>query len=320
MRFSSSMLDSAKLAHDFRTSAIKIGLAYETSLDAQDHKLTRELLMKWLINPWRYVRAGTKQRSAKASWLIIFDGVDDVKVLDEFWPYGGPGSVLITSRNPYPGASSYDLQHFDLEEAAYFLLNLTGRKNSPADRDRAVQVARRLGGLPLALRQMASIIRTRQMTFEDFIHAYDERESQEELLKTRLDSYRYSVASVFALENLSENGTNLLNMLSMLDSDGIPESFFTSSSSTELKAFPAFHPTLRQAKKDLPDTSLISEEKSSGKVYIHQLVQGVARMRMSTVTYRKVFMTCVKLISGVWPFDPLRIGDTVLHVGRYVMN
>jgi hypothetical protein len=297
--------DAAKLAHDFRSAAIKLGLASEASMDAQDHKLTRELLKKWLINPLKSMRQDIKQGSAKASWLLVFDGADDVKVLNEFWPYGGPGAVLITSRNSCPGASSYDLQPFDLEEAADFLLNLTEREDSTSDRDGALQVARRLGGLPLALRQMASIIKTRQMSFEDFIQVYDKRESQEELLKARLDSYRHSVASVFALENLAESGTTLLNMLSMLDPDGIPETFFDKHSTSQLKAFPDFHNTFSQAKRDLLDTSLISEEKVTFKIYIHRLVQDVAKMRMSTITYRNVFMACVKLISGVWPFELL---------------
>lgn len=125
-------------------------------------------------------------------------------------------------------------------EAADFLLNVTEREASLRNRDQALQIATRLGGLPLALRQIASIIKTRRMSFNKFINVYDKRESQEELLKARLDSYRHSVASVFALENLSEGGTKLLNLLAMLDPDGIPETFFSKRGTSGLKHFPGF--------------------------------------------------------------------------------
>lgn len=36
------------------------------------------------------------EQSERASWLLIYDSVDDSPIINEFWPYDGPGSILIT--------------------------------------------------------------------------------------------------------------------------------------------------------------------------------------------------------------------------------
>lgn len=76
------------------------------------------------------------------TWLLVFDNVDDLAVLDDYWPLDGPGCVLFTGRDPLAKGHGYlathgiDLGPFSAEEASEFLMELTKRttwrKDTPA--------------------------------------------------------------------------------------------------------------------------------------------------------------------------------------------
>lgn len=137
--------DASKLAHDFNTMALELGLVSKDSVDAQDQIYTRELVKRWLVDPLKDIKDGT----VRASWLLVFDSVNDGKLLNNFWPYDGPGSILITSRSPFSWTTSLPLVPFSVREATEYLLRLTKRGHS--DQQHAEDVSHKLGGLPLAL-------------------------------------------------------------------------------------------------------------------------------------------------------------------------
>jgi hypothetical protein len=166
-----------EMAQGFQRIALLLGLVTEGSVDANDLISTREAVKRWLVNPRASDRGGDRKSRKQISWLLVYDGVQDPDALNDYWPYDGPGSVLITSRNPFSWAKSLPLKPFTSDEAIAFLLKLTGRKLSDGDRESVTNVSSRLGGLPLALTQMASIIVTKQLTFSQFLDSYNERES-----------------------------------------------------------------------------------------------------------------------------------------------
>ncbi|MFC9325916.1 FxSxx-COOH system tetratricopeptide repeat protein [Kitasatospora sp. NPDC057015] len=90
-------------------------------------------------------------------WLIILDNAEDPEAFESMLP-GGPGHVLITSRNPDWAGSvrSLDLGVFTRAES---LAYLTARAPGLA-RDHAEVLADALGDLPLALAQAAGVITT----------------------------------------------------------------------------------------------------------------------------------------------------------------
>ncbi|KIX10281.1 uncharacterized protein Z518_01363 [Rhinocladiella mackenziei CBS 650.93] len=301
-----------KILQDFNSIAIGLGLISEDHIDAKDLYFTRDLVKRWLVNPLKHLDENESPGLERASWLLVFDGVEDGEVLNEFWPYDGPGSILITSRNPHSWSTSLELRPWNVNEATEFLLRITGREVSDEERASAVTIARRLGGLPLALAQMGGIIAHKSMSFGQFLRLYDEKESQQELLQWFVDSarprpsnYEHNVASVWAFDSLGK-GTNLLSVLSMLDPDGIPENLFLD------KPAESDHPDLvelkrdyKTAKNELLARSLMTESKREKKIFVHRLVQDVSRTRMTTSEMRSVFLTCVRLISSKWPFESL---------------
>jgi len=298
-----------EMAQGFQRIALFLGLIPKDSADANDLLYTREAVKRWLVNPRGRDGNGEKIPRKSISWLLIYDGVQDPDTLNDYWPYDGPGSVLITSRNPFSWAKSLPLRPFSSEEAIQFLLKLTGRDMSEVEGESITNVSARLGGLPLALTQMASIIVTKNLSFRQFLDSYNEREGQRELLlfQTELKSmsYEHTVASVWAFENL-KHGRKLLNVLSMIDPDVIPERLLTSTMKhNDLPGYPSTLEEYESAKGELLACSLVTGNKQERKLFIHRLVQDVARARMEPTEFRQTLVACVKLVASIWPFENL---------------
>jgi hypothetical protein len=297
-----------EMAQGFQRIALLLGLVPEGSADANDLLYTREAVKRWLVNPRARDSDGDRRSKKRVSWLLIYDGVQDPDILNDYWPYDGPGSVLITSRNPFSWTKSLPLKPFNSDEAIAFLLKLTGREISDVERKSVGNVSARLGGLPLALTQMASIMVTKQLSFSQFLDSYNERESQRELLQFQTDlkggsSYAHTVASVWAFENLS-HGKKLLNVLSMIDPDCIPERLLTTAmNAIELPGYPTTIEEYQIARGELLACSLVTGNKEEHKLFIHRLIQDVARARMGHAEFRQTFVACVKLITSIWPFE-----------------
>ena len=296
-----------KISQDFQDIAVGLGLIPEDHVDAKDLSFCRDLLKRWLVNPLKTPGGGESSKKERASWLLVFDGVENGDILNDFWPYDGPGSILITSRNPYSWSTSLELKPFTTAEATDYLLHITGREVTDEEKASAAEIAKRLGGLPLALTQMSSIIQHQKISFREFLRTYDVR-GQQELLHRPLDNmrsrpanYEHSMVSIWAFDSLGK-GATLLNICAMLDPDGIPESLFEPGA-TENK-----HPDIaelwdeyRMARNELLARSLVTGNKKEKKLFVHRLVQDVLRSRMGTAQLRRVFLTCIRLLSSKWP-------------------
>lgn len=315
--------NEARLLEDFNKIALKLGLVEKDSSDARDYGYTREVVKRWLLNPRKQLQ---DEKSDLAHWLLVYDNVENPKLINNFWPYDGPGSILVTSRSPYSWAISWLLVPFQVEEAKAFLLHLTGR--SGIRDEEAMAVSEKLGGLPLALSvypfdivvarslkhlyrtQMAGFIRHRNMEFSDFIVAYGKGEKRQEMLDAVTDPelrpswYSHNLLSAFALDHLSPGAASLLNTFSMLDPEGIPDEMIINSLGTV--ALPGFPQTLeeyRSAREELLGSSLITGNRSHRKFFVHRIVQDVARIRLSKRAYRDVFLACIRMVSKMWPYE-----------------
>ncbi|KAL9631983.1 MAG: hypothetical protein Q9164_005590, partial [Protoblastenia rupestris] len=144
-----------------------------------------------------------------------------------------------------------DLKHFGIDDGEKFLANLTMKGEDGGN------VVKALGGLPLALTQMAGIIVRRNLTFDEFTETYNEEEGREELLQLRFSQgmrqsgYEHTLASVWALESLKQ-GRTLLEVLAFLDPDGVKETILTSSpESVSLDGYPETSISYQRARTEL---------------------------------------------------------------------
>lgn len=162
-----------------------LGLINGDSLDAQDDVLIREAVLGWLAQPLRsHKYRETEKKVYEASWLLVFDGADDVRLLDDFWPYGTDGSVLVTSRAPletlgsFTGGPRVVMPPFQPCEAIALLLSLTKRHDSDEDRAYAKDVVECVGHIPLAVEQVAGLIVRTNITFAEFLKDYNSTRDQ----------------------------------------------------------------------------------------------------------------------------------------------
>ncbi|KAL8833097.1 MAG: hypothetical protein Q9170_004506 [Blastenia crenularia] len=298
---------AGKIAESFTRMALKLGLVAADSMDSRDPVVTRDLVKGWLANPMKTADPADELGTGQASWLIVFDNADNPDQLEDFWPLDGPGCVLFTSRDPLAKHANYLalngilLEPFDPEEGSRFLTELTQKPEDSSD------VVRILGGLPLALTQMAGIIVRHEYSFEEFTKIYSEEENRKELMQLRLDQHRYrsgyehTLASVWALESLN-HGRFLLEVLSFLDPDRIQECILTTHSDVvAVDGFPKSTIAYHRARTELQQSSLIT--RSSEELQVHRLIQDAARSKIGKERTIMVFSSTVALVSSIWPFQ-----------------
>lgn len=148
------------------------------------------------------------------------------------------------------------------------------------------------------------------MEFSEFIDAYGKGEKRQEMLDAGTDPelrpswYSHNLVSAFALDHLSPGAASLLNTFSMLDPEGISDDLIGKNvGDVALPDFPQSPDEYKTALEELLGSSLISRNRSNRKIFVHRIVQDVARVRLSNKQYRAVFLACMKIVSNVWPYE-----------------
>jgi hypothetical protein len=171
-----------------------------------------------------------------SKWLLIFDNVDSHEVLSDCWPVSRHGAVLVTTRDvvvaTLPIDTGLEVNEFDDEQGAEFLLAMaSGRLREGDEAATAKKVAQQLGGLPLAINQMAALINARNLSLRQFEVMYTKHEQRLHNQKKsgwKYLGYKHSLDSVWQLsfENLSNDARAFLGVLSFFSADSIPLEVF----------------------------------------------------------------------------------------------
>ncbi|KAH8587276.1 hypothetical protein B0O99DRAFT_656491 [Bisporella sp. PMI_857] len=295
--------EATTLADEFSRLADGLGLVLEGTADARDQVVTRELVKGWLANPVRsYNRADIKSDN-EVAWLLIFDNVRSADLLSEFWPpTGSSGSILITSRDTLAKTPFYqikdgiDLPPLSNKDSAELLLKLTWRENNSEEEGLSSLVADKLGGMPLALTQMAGVMIRQSLSFADFLNRYEEEETHGTLFSLSLEpshkrtNYGYTLAS------------GLLDIMAFLDPDGIPEKYLVGVvGEVQLPDYPKTVTAYQDARSELLKSSLIRNDRSASNLTIHRLIQDGARAKMQPDRATIVFSAAVEVLWSMWP-------------------
>ncbi len=316
----------SKLSQGYTNIAVKLGLVLEDSADSRDPVVVQDMVKGWLSNPVKSY-AQQEHKPEMATWLLVFDNVDDPDILDDFWPfeYAGGGAVLVTSRDPLAKRYMHSeenrgitLPYFTTEEATDFLLKLTDREGEEAERISGNAVAERLGGLPLALTQMAGVIDRRELSFSEFLQIFEEEDVRSKFFKLRVGNtkvrskYEHTLDTVWALEKLDKSSSMLLDVLSLLDPDGISELILEPSLSVvDFKEYPQTPAAYQEARTELTRSSLIARDRAANRITIHRLVQDGAKIKMTSKRFQTVFALTLKLLFLAWPFEEFSFGHGV---------
>ncbi|KAL6355488.1 hypothetical protein LRP88_11081 [Fusarium phalaenopsidis] len=232
-------------------------------------------------------------RDCKHKWLIVFDNVDDESLLRRFWPNSTKGSILITSRQWILGTTMVDgacqVGSLDRNEGASMIQLLLENKVSDAQNRHLVEeMAKALGGLPLALAQMAGYLRTNHVTVKEFLGNYNNSEYARTLFgrATSLDheQHQQTLETVWRLsfEKLSADAKTLLWITVFLHPDEMPCSIFQIRKTAAgtpllpvLQVLDISHSMLRykEAESNLTKQSLVTYNEKELSLSIHRQVQ-----------------------------------------------
>ena len=227
-------------------------------------------------------------------WLLVLDNADEPAELKSLVPQNAKGHILLTSRaqnlQSLGIVRPVEVHCFSSEEAVEFLLARTERRNvSPVERYAAVELAKALGELPLALEQAAAFIVEQRMAIADYLTSY--RQMEHALLARtppQLGDYPHTVATTWLVnfEQLkpNRNAVATLRMCALLGPAPIPFELIS-------RVAPEFDPQLARALKDVDQNpvvledvlrpllrySLVQREAGARTVTMHRLVQAVAK-------------------------------------------
>lgn len=169
----------------------------------------------------------------------------------------------------------------------------------------SVKIAAKLGGLPLAISQMAAVIRYQYLSFAEFYERYEDESDRRELHSlnavTPRPEARGNIASIWAVEQVEPHATCLLELCAMLDPDCIQERLFTGNLSAvrQLEHFPKTSFTY-SARADLIKRSLITRNADRREFRSHRLLQDSVLSKLTPERMLQTFSFAMDLVLSAW--------------------
>jgi NB-ARC domain/Tetratricopeptide repeat len=275
-------------------------------------------------DPIGRVHAALAARSDR--WLLLLDNVTDAKALTGALPPAGFGHVLITTRSAYwPPDIGVEVPVLDHQAAVVYLLaRVAPDPPSGADAVAAAEVATELGGLPLALEQVAAYLRETSRTLPQYRVLLGQRRA-ELLARGQPWGYASRVASTWdlsfdALRTSAPDAVSLLRLASCLAPEAIPLGMLLGTGQrleAELRdagvaasLAPLMLDTFAvdDARRALGDYSL-ARGAPGDMLTVHRLVQAVTLERLDDGARNGWREAAAALVEAALPADP-EIPDT----------
>jgi MinD-like ATPase involved in chromosome partitioning or flagellar assembly len=256
-------------------------------------------------------REALRRGAPYAHWLLIFDNADDPQELESFFP-GGPGHVLVTSRNPTWSrvADPLEIDVFTRRESVEHLQ----RRVPQLTDDDADMVAEALGDLPLAIEQAGAWLEetgTPAGTYVDQLR----RQPTSVLELNKPPDYPRPVAltwrvSFDRLRDQSPAAARLLELcaffapepisLSLLYSDEMISALVPLDDRLKEKI------VLGQLIREIARYALAKVDQGNNSIQVHRLIQAVIRSQLTAEQQEVAFHEVHRVLVGARP----RQGDT----------
>lgn len=225
------------------------------------------------------------ERQPYRKWLLVFDNAENVQEVRRFFPTGGTGKILVTSRNSEwaRAAGTLEVEVFTREESKKFL-KMRAPKVSDSEADR---LADTLGDLPLAIEQAAAWRVETGMSVDEYLRLFEDKRI--ELLDDRPSpDYAVNVGAAWnvSLDKLAEENLaalQLLQLCAFLAPEPISRELLAAAPDVRI-ADPLDQVRrdaiqLSRALRDLTRYALVKID--DGPLRIHPLVQAVVKHRMN---------------------------------------
>ncbi len=265
-------------------------------------------------------------------WLLVWDNLEDIGLLQRWLPLGMQGSILITTRRQALGTltQGIDLTPMAREEAMLLMLRRAKKLepkatykhmrqfaiSMPGEYKASSKLVDAIAGLPLALDQVGAYIEETGCSLTDYLRRYEQQRSS--LLNRRGafgEDHPCSVTETFVLaskqvERELRSAVDLLRVCALLGPDAIPEELFMTSAvhlGPTLEPLATDPSQLDQSIAVLRKLSLVQRHPMTHTLSIHRLVQAVLQERMSE---QERIMWLRRVIAALNAIFPDVVSDT----------
>jgi ATPases involved in chromosome partitioning len=245
-------------------------------------------------------------------WLLIFDNADDPRDLADYLP-GGPGHVVITSRNQLWSevASPLEVDVFTREESIEHL-----RRRAPGlSAEDADRVAEALGDLPLAIEQAGAWLHETGMEVDEYLERLTRQPAETLALSDTPPTYPVQVAATWnvtfeRLRQRSPAAVRLLQLLAFFAAEPVSLSMLYGDET--VRCLVPYDESLREKimigrlVRELNRFALAKVDQRDKSVQVHRLVQAVLRDQMTAEEREEAMHDVHRILLGARP----REGET----------
>ncbi|CCK29233.1 NB-ARC domain-containing protein [Streptomyces davaonensis JCM 4913] len=270
------------------------------------------------------VREALREGRPYSRWLLIFDNADSPERVRDYFPTGGSGTILVTSRNRRWSVvgPSLEVDVFTREESKELL-----RRSGPDDLDDrdADRLADALGDLPLALEQAAAWRAETGMPVSEYLRLFEHKRA--ELLEVSPPpDYQLPVAAAWNvsldhLETRSLTALRLLQLCSYFAPDPISRSIFSGlgGSTIDPELDRALNDPMRLARavREINRYSLARIDHRTNSIEMHRLVQAVLIHRMTPEEQNRMRNGAHTLLAAADPKGPNQSANWTRYAELY---
>ncbi|MGP4114235.1 FxSxx-COOH system tetratricopeptide repeat protein [Streptomyces sp. 4N509B] len=256
------------------------------------------------------VREALRTGKPYDNWLLVFDNAEDIESVRSYFPTGGPGKIIVTSRNRdwERVATPLTVNVFEREESIT-LLQRRARHLSAEDADK---LAEALGDLPLAIEQAGAWHAATGMPVDEYLELLEQRRPDILDLAPSPD-YPISVAAAWniSLDQLVETNPaarQLLEICACMAPEPIPLGMLRGTRNVDIS--PELDPVLRdpvllaRATRDLSKLSLIKLDHKNRTLQMHRLMQTVVAVGLDEEKSRELRRAAHVLLASANPDAP----------------
>ncbi|MGW8690443.1 FxSxx-COOH system tetratricopeptide repeat protein [[Kitasatospora] papulosa] len=242
-------------------------------------------------------------------WLLVFDNADDPERLRRYFPQGGSGHILVTSRNQTWSAHG-DALPVDVFLREESVEHLQRRAPGLSDED-ADQVAMAVGDLPLAVEQAAAWIAETATPIDTYLEQLA-RQAPQVLALNQPAGYPEPVAATWniSIERLKERSpaaVRLLQLCAFFAPEPISANLLYSKEMIEaLKPYDASLQemlVLGRVIREIGRFALAKVDQVSNSIQVHRLVQAVIRAQLDEEEQREARHVVHRILAGARPDD-----------------
>ncbi|KAI0968573.1 hypothetical protein F4678DRAFT_481798 [Xylaria arbuscula] len=301
---------ASRLRDQYSQLAINLGLVSE--IDQKDSETSAEIFRMWLAEPVKGIPVADKPQST-VRWLLIFDDARSTDTLQQYIPHGTSGKIIIVSRNPlfasnqFQVSGSIRLERLPSADTVQLLKYYADEiKDDPQSTQDATQMVEWVEGLPMAVKQLGSMIHREHLTISLFRQTWRTKSEMLRRLRNEREDEE-NLVTIWAIDSLYKDhrgSFELLGILSLLDPELISHDLMKSAlRNTEYKGPLADDGSYIASRQRLVDTSLIDISRDTNDLRVHRLVQALMREVImqggQAADYLSMATGC---IASAWPF------------------